>query len=173
MTLIAVYIKVCLAMLQCFNGGTVVAGLESRDKFEAIRELIHSAPVFNGVDTRNRITEAVVQREKILSTGLGRGVALAHGTTDAVDRIVIALGISRQGIDYEAVDQAAVHLLFVIINPPGRQVEYLLALAAVTRMIRDEDFRRSLQGEAPAEEIEGRICVAFSESVKNYYQVPA
>ena len=169
MTLIAVYIKVCLAMLQCFNGGTVVAGLESRDKFEAIRELIHSAPVFNGVDTRNRITEAVVQREKILSTGLGRGVALAHGTTDAVDRIVIALGISRQGIEYGAVDQAAVHLLFVIINPPGRQVEYLLALAAVTRMIRDEDFRRSLQGEAPAEEIEGRICVAFSESVKNYY----
>lgn len=173
MTLIAVYIKVCLAMLQCFNGGTVVAGLESRDKFEAIRELIHSAPVFNGVDTRNRITEAVVQREKILSTGLGRGVALAHGTTDAVDRIVIALGISRQGIEYGAVDQAAVHLLFVIINPPGRQVEYLLALAAVTRMIRDEDFRRSLQGEAPAAEIEGRICVAFSESVKNYYQVPA
>ncbi len=173
MTLIAVYIKVCLAMLQCFNGGTVVAGLESREKFEAIRELIHSAPVFNGVDTRNRITEAVVQREKILSTGLGRGVALAHGTTDAVDRIVIALGISRQGIEYGAVDQAAVHLLFVIINPPGRQVEYLLALAAVTRMIRDEDFRRSLQGEAPAEEIEGRICVAFSESVKNYYQVPA
>jgi len=173
LTLIAVYIKVCLAMLQCFNGGTVVAGLESRDKFEAIRELIHSAPVFNGVDTRNRITEAVVQREKILSTGLGRGVALAHGTTDAVDRIVIALGISRQGIEYGAVDQAAVHLLFVIINPPGRQVEYLLALAAVTRMIRDEDFRRSLQGEAPAEEIEGRICVAFSESVKNYYQVPA
>jgi len=173
LTLIAVYIKVCLAMLQCFNGGTVVAGLESRDKFEAIRELIHSAPVFNGVDTRNRITEAVVQREKILSTGLGRGVALAHGTTDAVDRIVIALGISRQGIEYGAVDQAAVHLLFVIINPPGRQVEYLLALAAVTRMIRDEDFRRSLQGEAPAEEIEGRICVAFSESVKNYSQVPA
>jgi len=173
LTLIAVYIKVCLAMLQCFNGGTVVAGLESREKFEAIRELIHSAPVFNGVDTRNRITEAVVQREKILSTGLGRGVALAHGTTDAVDRIVIALGISRQGIEYGAVDQAAVHLLFVIINPPGRQVEYLLALAAVTRMIRDEDFRRSLQGEAPAEEIEGRICVAFSESVKNYYQVPA
>lgn len=160
-------------MLQCFNGGTVVAGLESREKFEAIRELIHSAPVFNGAETRQRITDAVVQRERILSTGLGRGVALAHGTTDAVDRIVIALGISRQGIDYQAVDQAPVHLLFVIINPPGRQVEYLLALAAVTRMIRDEDFRRSLQGEASAAEIEGRICTAFSENVRNYYKVPA
>jgi PTS system nitrogen regulatory IIA component len=159
-------------MLQCFSGGTVVTGLESRDKFEAIHELIHSAPVFDGTETRNRITEAVVQRERILSTGLGRGVALAHGTTDAVDRIVIALGISREGIDYQAVDQAPVHLLFVIINPPGRQVDYLLALAAVTRMIRDEDFRRSLQKEAPAAEIEGRICAAFAESVKNYYKVP-
>ena len=57
--------------------------LVSREKFEAIRELIHSAPVFDGTETRARITEAVVQREKILSTGLGRGVALAHGTTDA------------------------------------------------------------------------------------------
>jgi len=160
-------------MLQCFKGGTVVASLESREKFEAIRELIHAAPVFNGTETRNRIVEAVVQREKILSTGLGHGVALAHGTTDAVDRIIIALGISRQGIEYGAVDQAPVHLLFVIINPPGRQVEYLLALAAVTRMIRDEDFRRSLQGGAPAVEIEGRICAAFSDNVKNYYQVPA
>jgi len=159
-------------MLQCFNGGTVVAGLQSRDKFEAIRELIHSAPIFDGAETRNRITEAVVQRERILSTGLGRGVALAHGTTEAVDRIVIALGISREGIDYQAVDQALVHLLFVIINPPGRQVEYLLALAAVTRMVRDEEFRRSLQGEAPAAEIEGRICAAFSENVRNYYKVP-
>ena len=160
-------------MLQCFHGGTVVAGLESREKFEALRELIHSAPVFDGTETRDRVFEAVVRREKILSTGLGRGVALAHGTTDAVDRITIALGISRQGIDYQAVDKALVHLLFVIINPPGRQVEYLLALAAVTRMIRDEDFRCSLQGEAPAVEIEGRICAAFSENVKNYYQVPA
>ena len=159
-------------MLQCFNGGTVVAGLQSRDKFEAIRELIHSAPIFDGAETRNRITEAVVQRERILSTGLGRGVALAHGTTDAVDRIVIALGISREGIDYQAVDQALVHLLFVIINPPGRQVEYLLALAAVTRMVRDEEFRRSLQSEAPAAEIEDRICAAFSENVRNYYKVP-
>jgi mannitol/fructose-specific phosphotransferase system IIA component (Ntr-type) len=93
-------------MLQCFSGGTVVVGLVSRDKFAAIRELIHSAPVFNGEQTRSRIAEAGVQREMILSTGLGRGVALAHGTTDAVDRIVIALGISRLGIDYQAVDQA-------------------------------------------------------------------
>jgi PTS system nitrogen regulatory IIA component len=160
-------------MLRCFDGGTVVAGLESREKFEAIRELIRSAPVFDGAEIRDRITDAVVQRERILSTGLGRGVALAHGTTDAVDRIVIALGVSREGIDYEAVDQAPVHLLFVIVNPPDRQVEYLLALAAVTRIVRDEEFRQKLRAGASAEEIESRICAAFSEGVRSYYKLPA
>ena len=157
-------------MLQCFHGGSVVASLASREKFAAIQELIHGAPVFDGIEIRNQVAEAVIQRERILSTGLGHGVAVAHGTSRAVDRIVIALGISPQGIDYDAVDQAPVHLLFVIINPPEKQVEYLIALAAVTRMVRDAEFRQSLRAGASAEDIEQRICSAFGESLKNYDQ---
>jgi len=157
-------------MMSCFRGGTVVADLASRDKFEAIQELIHGAPIFDGQEVRRQVTEAVIQREKILSTGLGRGVAVAHGTSQAVDRIVIALGISRDGIDYDAVDKAPVHLLFVIINPPDKQMEYLIALAAVTRMVRDAAFRRSLQAQASAEELEQRICSAFGECLKSYSQ---
>jgi PTS system nitrogen regulatory IIA component len=160
-------------MLQCFRGGTVVARLASRDKFEAIRELIHKAPVFDGHAVRDKIAEAVIAREKLLSTGLGRGVAVAHGTTDAVTEIIIALGISGTGIEYGAADEAPVHLLFVITNPPGRQVEYLLALAAVTRLVRDDSFRESLRNEAPSQEIENRICDAFSESLKNYLPATA
>ena len=151
----------------------MVARLASRDKFEAIRELIHKAPVFDGVGIRDKIAEAVIAREKLLSTGLGRGVAVAHGTTDAVSEIIIALGISRTGIDYGAADEAPVNLLFVITNPPGRQVEYLLALAAVTRLVREDTFRESLREEAPSQEIEQRICDAFSESLKNYLPASA
>ena len=160
-------------MLHCFSGGTVVAHLASRDKYEAIRELIRNAPVFDGSAVRDKIAEAVIAREKLLSTGLGRGVAVAHGTTDAVSEIVIALGISSVGIDYGAADEAPVHLLFVITNPPGMQAEYLLALAAVTRLVRDEAFRESLRQEAPPQAIESRICDAFSESLKNYLTASA
>jgi PTS system nitrogen regulatory IIA component len=109
-----------------------------------------------------------VQRERILSTGLGRGVAVAHGTTSTIKDIVIALGISEQGIDFDSFDKAPVHLLFVITNPPGRQMEYLVALSAVTRLVRDEAFRESLRAIVPPQEIELKICQAFSECLDKY-----
>ena len=155
-------------MLSCFRGGTVVQSLSSQDKFDAIRELIHKAPVFAGLGCRDKLEEAVVQREKILSTGLGRGVAVAHGTTDTIDEIVIALGISQGGIDFDSFDNAPVHLLFVITNPPSRQMEYLVALSTVTRLVRDDVFRQSLRATAPAREIELKICQAFSDCLDRY-----
>ena len=155
-------------MLSCFQGGTVVQSLSSQDKFAAIRELIHKAPVFTGLGCREKLEEAVVHREKILSTGLGRGVAVAHGTTDTIDEIVIALGISNAGIDFDSFDHAPVHLLFVITNPPGRQMEYLAALSTVTRLVRDEAFREALQARVPAREIELKICQAFSDCLDKY-----
>jgi len=155
-------------MLSCFREGTVVRNLSSQDKFDAIRELIHKAPVFSTLDCRDKLEEAVVQREKILSTGLGRGVAVAHGTTDTINEIVIALGISRRGINFDSFDKIPVHLLFVITNPPGRQVEYLLALSTVTRLVRDEEFRRSLQAVVTAGEIESRISQAFNDCLQKH-----
>jgi mannitol/fructose-specific phosphotransferase system IIA component (Ntr-type) len=155
-------------MLSCFRGGTVVQNLSSHDKFDAIRELIHKAPVFAGLGCRDRLEEAVVQREKILSTSLGRGVAVAHGTTDMIDHIVIALGISQAGIDFDSFDHTPVHLLFVITNPPGSQMEYLVALSAVTRLVRDEEFRKTLIASAPAREIELKICQAFKDCLDKY-----
>lgn len=160
-------------MLRCFCGGTVVQNLESRDKYDAIHELIGKAPVFTDAPTSRVVAEAVIQREKLLSTGLGKGVAVAHGTTPAVSDIVIALGISEPGIDYDSFDRAPVHLLFVIANPPHRQPDYLVALSAVSRLVRDPAFRRALRDRLPAEEIERKICEAFSECLKKYTQIPA
>jgi PTS system nitrogen regulatory IIA component len=155
-------------MLSCFQGGTVVQSLSSQDKFDAIRELIHKAPVFAGLRCQAELEEAVVQREKILSTGLGRGVAVAHGTTETIKDIIIALGISETGIDFDSFDKVPVHLLFVITNPPGRQMEYLVALSTVTRLMRDEAFRESLRSTALPWEIELKICQAFSECLDRY-----
>ena len=93
---------------------------------------------------------------------------MAHGTTDTIKEIVIALGISNEGIDFDSFDHAPVHLLFVITNPPGRQMEYLVALSTVTRLVRDEAFREALQSRVPAREIELKICQAFSDCLDRY-----
>mgnify|MGYP001029599610 CR=1 FL=1 len=160
-------------MLRCFRGGTVVQDLESREKYEAIRELIDKAPVFGSAPERQLVEEAVIRREKLLSTGLGKGVAVAHGTTEAVSDILIALGISQEGIEFDALDRAPVHLLFVIVNPPHRQVDYLTALSAVIRLVRDEAFRAALRARLPAREIERRICDAFGACLNRLNPLPA
>jgi len=151
--------------LSCFTHGTVVCNLESKEKFLAIHELLSGAPVFRDVEEIDHLEKAVVQREKLQSTGLGSGVAVAHGKTPSVGDIVMALGISRKGIDFDAVDGEPVHFLFLVANPPGMQLEYLLALSVLMRVIRDEHFREELLRCNDTVEIETRLHQAFRASM--------
>jgi nitrogen PTS system EIIA component len=149
----------------CFGHGTVVCDLESTDKFQAIHELISNAPVFRDIDGLDHLEHAVVQRERAQSTGLGSGVAVAHGKCPAVDTVVIALGVSRKGIEFEAMDGDPVHFLFLVANPPGSQLEYLLALSVLVRVIRNEQLRGELMHCYDPVEIETRLGRAFRASL--------
>jgi len=149
--------------INCFSHGTVIYGLASHDKFQAIHELIYKAPVFKDLERIDYLEKAVLQRERIQSTGLGRGVAVAHGKAPSGERIVIALGISREGIDFESTDGLPVHFLFVIANPPGMQPEYLLALSILARIIRDDQFRKELLKCEDSFEVETMLSKAFRE----------
>lgn len=151
--------------LSCFTHGTVVCNLESTEKFPAIHELLKEAPVFRDIKSIEHLERAVVQREKVQSTGLGSGVAVAHGKTPSVGDIVMALGISRKGIDFDAMDGKPVHFLFLVANPPGMQLEYLLALSVLVRVIRDERFREELLRCYDTVEIETRLHEAFRASM--------
>ena len=159
-------------MKECFIGGTIVHNLTSRDKFSAIQEIIYKAPVFSGAKDTQKIKNAVINREKVHSTGLGRGVAIAHGETGEVDNLTITLGISAGGIDFDAYDKEPAKLIFIITHPPGMWSEYLIALAAITRVIRDNIFRNALQGCPSCVEAEKMICDAFKCSLKKY-RLPA
>ena len=103
-------------MKECFIGGTIVHNLTSRDKFSAIQEIIHKAPVFSGAKDTQKIKNAVLDREQIHSTGLGRGVAIAHGETEEVDNLIITLGISPGGIDFDACDNMTVSELLARLD---------------------------------------------------------
>jgi PTS system nitrogen regulatory IIA component len=154
--------------LSCFEGGSVVAGLESRNKFDAIRELIMRAPILTCEADHGEIEEAAIRREKIYTTGLGRGVAIAHGKTKGVKKLYIVLGISRQGIEFDALDGKPVHLLFLIANPPEKNTEYLVALSALARILRDETFLDSLMTQVNEEILEEIIHSAFKRCIKDF-----
>ncbi len=160
-------------MVDCFCGGAVVLNLESRDRFKAIREVIRKAPVFSGLGGTAMMEEAVVEREMRHSSGLGRGVAIAHGATDKADGMRVALGISAEGIDFGCPDGEPVRLLFVIVHPPEMQMQYLITLASITRMVRDRSFRESLDPSIPAGLLEQRLCDAFRGCMSYYCKTVA
>lgn len=147
----------------CFTPGTVVCKLDSTEKYAAIHELIQRAPVFRQLANPETFEKTVIRREKTQSTGYGKGVAFAHGRTPEVDTLFIALGVSRQGIAWNAVDGKPVHLLFIIANNPGKQLEYLLALSSLAELVRDDAFRARLVQGGSSERIEKLLCEAFTD----------
>jgi PTS system nitrogen regulatory IIA component len=157
-----------MSMNHCFDTGSVVPDLRSTDKFDALRELIRRARVFQDIGERVTFEDAVIARERQQTTGFGHGVAVAHGRVRGVPRVLIALGISRDGIPFDSPDGVPVRLLFVIASPPDLSLDYLKALSTLVRCIRDKDARDSLIDASGAREIEERIRAAFSAGLERF-----
>jgi len=145
----------------CFEAGSVVCDLRSTDKFDALRELIHRAPIFARRSVPADIEAAVVAREHQQCTGFGHGIAVAHGRVNGLAQVLIALGISRGGISYDSPDGEPVRLLAVIASPPNLSLDYLQALSTLVRCLREPEDRDALIHGATAREVEERIRTAF------------
>ncbi len=150
-----------------FHSGSVVWELESSDKYEAIREVIYRAPILRnipGLDL-DEFADVVVHRERLLSTGFGHGVAVAHGRTPAVDGSHIALGVSRHGVEYASPDGQPVHLLFVVANHPDQQMDYLQIISTLARLLRNDGFRRELLSCGRGDQVEQKMYNAFTDHI--------
>ena len=160
--------RVGLAFVAHFDPGSVIWELKSTDKFDAIREVISCARTFSelrGLDL-GAFAEKVVERERLQSTGFGRGVAVAHGRTDQVSAPRIALGVSRTGIDFDAVDGKPVQLLFIVANHPDREVDYLHILSTLACMVRNEIFRRELLTCDHESDARRKLCEVFADLLR-------
>ena len=104
-------------------------------------------------DVSARTILAVIrEREDVNSTAIGSGVALPHGRLPGLPEVVVGFARSQQGIDFDSVDGARTHLFFVLLAPEDAAAAHLKALAALSRLLKDEVFRTRLL-EAPSEEI--------------------
>ena len=130
---------------------------------DAIREVIERASVFTDQARRSSVETAVIARERLQSTGIGGGVAVAHGEVAHVAQVTIALGISRGGIPFDSVDGRPVHLLFVFATPPDQRQEYLQALCTIARLVKADFFDKAVNGNLSSSAIQERLCKAFGE----------
>lgn len=121
-----------------------ICELSCTQKYDALHELINSAESLISLPDPRQFEKDIAVRENKQSTGIGKGIAIAHATTEQVHTIKVALGISQEGIDFESIDGQPVHLLFLVANPPNFQMEYLSVLSALVRLLRHAQFRMDI-----------------------------
>jgi fructose-specific phosphotransferase system IIA component len=127
--------------------------LVSTTKTDAIKELVDMLDAAGYLTDANAFLNAVFEREKVGSTGIGKGIAIPHSRTAMVRNVVVAVGRSTVGVDFEAIDNRPVHLIFLIAAPVESGGLYLKALARLSRLLRYQDFRNRLMDASSVDEI--------------------
>ncbi|HOJ41020.1 MAG TPA: PTS sugar transporter subunit IIA, partial [bacterium] len=131
---------------------SVIIGLKSTEKEDSLDELLMALEKAGRIKNRKEILEALVEREKLGSTGIGQGIAVPHAKTDQIDNLVGALGISRKGVHFEALDGEPVNIIFLVLAPSRATGIHLKALAKIARLLKDRVFRQSLKEASTASE---------------------
>lgn len=132
-----------MILQKAFNPATIKIGLESEDKAEVLEELtdLLSKNYLQGQTfPREAVLEALLAREKKMSTGIYKGIAVPHATVEGIDTLRGVLGISKKGIDYESLDGSPVYLVFLLVSPPGEAEQHLNALKKIALLIQDPLF---------------------------------
>ena len=123
------------------------ADLQAIGKEEAVREMVQSLLDAGDLekDEFESIVKAILKREELGSTGIGRGVAVPHTKHPSVDRLVGTVAVSKDGVDFASLDGETVQLFFLLISPPDRPGDHLRALESISRQLRDDTFCRFLK----------------------------
>ena len=125
----------------------IKAELAADDKEGVIREMVQALVDVGGIqpDQYESIVRAILNREELGSTGIGRGVAVPHTKHPSVDRLVGTVAVSAEGVDFDALDGEKVHLFFLLVSPLDRPGDHLRALENISRQLRDDTFCRFLK----------------------------
>jgi len=142
-----------LELTEFISPNLVKLELSSTKKVDAIKELIELLDKAGFVTDADVFLKSVLEREKVGSTGIGKGIAIPHSRTSTVREVVVAIGRSKEGIEFEALDNRPVHLIFLIAAPVESGGLYLKALARLSRLLRYQEFRNELMEAKTIEEV--------------------
>lgn len=131
----------------------IIPELQGQTKPQVIAELARQlARTQAGVDA-DALTRVLMEREELASTAIGEDIAIPHGKLDSVSRLIGCLGRSTRGIDFDSLDRRPTHLFFVLIAPESSTGMHLKALARISRLFKDADFRARLMRAGSAGEL--------------------
>jgi PTS system nitrogen regulatory IIA component len=136
----------------------VLHDLKGQNKREVLNEFSALLHRNSKIQDSHEFLEVILAREALGSTGIGEGIAIPHGKLKSLNNLILSFGLSRSGIDFDAMDGKPVHIFFVLIAPEDYPGDHLKALARISRILKNRSFRERLQQQETAEEIYNEIC---------------
>jgi PTS system nitrogen regulatory IIA component len=135
----------------------VVADIKGKTKKEILLELVEPLKEASLIDNVDAVVKIIMEREGLGSTGIGDGVAIPHGKMKNIDNIICAVGRSKEGVDFDAVDRQQVHIFFLVLAPEDSASLHLKVLSRISKILRDPSFRKTMLKLANAHEIYANV----------------
>jgi len=145
----------------------IEVNLEVADKDDAIRKIINIAARSNKILDIQKVTDSIFEREKLVSTGVGKGFAIPHSKTDAISDIVAAFVITKDPIDFDSIDGEPVRFIFLLVGKETLLNTHLKLLSRISRQMNVDEFRDRLLHAATKEE----VLNMFKEEEKSYLDI--
>ena len=131
----------------------ILPELGSSQKLDVLNELAsHLAERHEGVN-REDLVKVLIERERLASTAIGEGIAIPHGKLDTIGKLVACVGRAQKGVDFDSMDGRPTHLFFVLVAPENSTGVHLKALARISRLFKDTEFRTRLMAARDAHEM--------------------
>ena len=145
----------------------IITDLKATTRDEVVEELVDSLTGAGAAPKtlQPKLIEQIVEREKHGSTGFGKGVAVPHAKHEKINKMVATIGLSRQGVDFNALDHAPVYAIILLLSPKSNPDEHLQAMENIFSNLQKDTFRRFLRQASSREDVEDLIQEADAQQL--------
>jgi len=148
-----------MVLTQILQPTCVRAPLDGKDKDSVITELVDLLSENNLLVDRDVVLESVFAREQTRSTGIGAGIAIPHGKCNGVNELVMAVGIAAEPVNFDSIDQKPVSIVVLLVSPVDRTGPHIQALARISRLMLDDEFKTKLENATSPEQVYQLISI--------------
>jgi len=133
-----------MKLSEVLNESLIKIPLSNFEKQGIIEELIDVMDHAHKIQERAKVLQAVLEREQMMSTGIGNGVAIPHGKSQGVEELIVALGISSQEVSFDSLDGKPVRIVFLLVGPEKASSTHIKMLSRISRLLNQSAFRQKL-----------------------------
>lgn len=142
-----------MKLSELFNERNIVLDIEPGPKKVLLERILRDLDGKKVITNFDQVFRDVIEREKVMSTGIGNGVAIPHAYTDGVDQLVAGFYRTKSGVDFAALDGEVVDLFFIILGPKASRRDHIKILAKISRLLSHESFRDEVRNAAGVEDV--------------------